>query len=176
MRSPGRGASSSDGISEASPGTQSVKYEIDSAFQGLDGVAKAKEAREAGQPYRLAFVDMRMPPGIDGVDTIELLWKEDPDLQIVVCTAFSDYSWEETVERVGLTDQLLIIKKPFDQSEVCQAAAAMCEKWQLTQQAKLKFEDLELLIEKRTLELRQSNQQLEVESPITRVISLAINA
>jgi diguanylate cyclase (GGDEF)-like protein len=140
-----------------------IEYDIDSAFQGLDGVARVKAAMEEERPYLLAFVDMRMPPGIDGLDTIELLWKEDPDLQVVVCTAFSDYSWDDMVKRLGVTDQMLIVKKPFDQAEICQAAAAMSEKGILTQQAKLKLEDLEQLVERRTLELRKSNEQLEVE-------------
>jgi diguanylate cyclase (GGDEF)-like protein len=143
--------------------TETLEYDIDSAFQGLDGVAKVNLAREEEHPYQIAFVDMRMPPGIDGVDTIELLWKENPDLQVIVCTAFSDYSWEDMVDRLGVTDQMLIIKKPFDQAEVCQAAAAMCEKYRLTQQARLKLDDLEQVIERRTHELRQSNQQLEYE-------------
>ncbi len=147
----------------ASTVSESVEYEIDSAFQGLDGVAKVKEARSASRPYMLAFVDMRMPPGIDGVDTIDRIWQEDPDLQVVVCTAYSDYSWEDMVRKLGLTDRMLIIKKPFDQAEVCQAAAAMCEKWRLTLQTKTNLEGMESLVEQRTIELRQSNQQLEIE-------------
>ena len=79
---------------------QSPRFEIDSAFQGLDGVAKVKESVESEQPYMVAFVDMRMPPGIDGVDTIERLWQVDPDVQVVVCTAYSDYSWEDMIDRL----------------------------------------------------------------------------
>ncbi|MHC5022998.1 MAG: putative bifunctional diguanylate cyclase/phosphodiesterase [Planctomycetota bacterium] len=140
-----------------------IEYEVESAFQGMDGVRLVREAAITGRPFMLAFVDMRMPPGIDGVDTIDLLWKEDPDLQIVVCTAHSDYSWNEMVDRLGLTDRLLIIKKPFDSAEVCQAAAAMCEKWRLGQQVRLRLDDMERMVERRTTELSETNRQLQSE-------------
>ena len=48
----------------------------------------------------MAFVDVRMPPGWDGVETITRIWEVDPDLQIVVCTAYADYSWEELRSKV----------------------------------------------------------------------------
>src|ERR1700722_5817641 len=73
--------------------TTSVHFEIDSAFQGAEAIEKAAASRQANRQYAMAFVDMRMPPGIDGVETVERLWREDPELQIVLCTAYSDYSW-----------------------------------------------------------------------------------
>jgi diguanylate cyclase (GGDEF)-like protein len=151
------------GQTAAAAAVAAIEYDVDSAFQGEEGVAKVVAARQAGAPYMMAFVDMRMPPGIDGVDTIERLWREDPDVQVVVCTAYSDYSWDEMVDRLGLTDRMLVIKKPFDQAEVCQAAAAMCEKWRLTQQVKLQLDDLQQMVDHRTSELRQTNQRLEHE-------------
>lgn len=138
-------------------------FDIDSAFQGTEGVEKVEASLEAGQPYMMAFVDMRMPPGIDGVETIERMWKVDPNVQIVVCTAYSDYSWDDMVSRLGLTDRLLIIKKPFDRAEVCQAACAMCEKWVLTHRARLKLDDLEHMVASRTTDLKSTNDRLESE-------------
>ena len=86
---------------EAKPLIQGAKFTIDSAFQGQEALEKVRQAIAEGQPYALAFVDVRMPPGWDGVETIEHLWKEDPALQIVVCTAYSDYSWEKMIQRLG---------------------------------------------------------------------------
>jgi len=97
---------------------------------------------------------MRMPPGWDGVETISRLWQADPSLQVVICTAYSDYSWDQIVEKLGITDRLLILKKPFDDAEVCQLASAMTGKWLVTQQAQIKIDDMEVLVEKRTAELR----------------------
>ena len=62
-------------------------FELDSAYQGQEGEAKARAAVQAGLPYAVAFVEMRMPPGWDGVETIERLWRIDPQVQVVICTA-----------------------------------------------------------------------------------------
>ena len=67
-------------------------YELDSAFQGADAIALVRAALAAGRPYSLAFVDVRRPRGMDGIRTTAQLWQNDPDLQVVICTAYSDYS------------------------------------------------------------------------------------
>ena len=72
----------------------------------------------------MAFVDMRMPPGWDGVETIAKMWEVDPEIQIVICSAYSDRPWDEIVRKLGHVDQFLILKKPFDTIEVCQLARA----------------------------------------------------
>jgi CheY-like chemotaxis protein len=106
-------------------------YEVDSAYQGEQALEMVQQAHREIRPYAMAFVDMRMPPGWDGLETISRVWKVCPDLQIVVCTAHSDYSWRELVTKLGLTDSLLFLKKPFDSVEVRQLALAMTEKWNL---------------------------------------------
>jgi DNA-binding NtrC family response regulator len=68
-------------------------FELDSAMQGRDGVAMVRLALDAGRPYAMAFVDVRMPPGWDGIETVARMWEVQPDLQVVICTAYSDYSW-----------------------------------------------------------------------------------
>lgn len=92
--------------------------ELDSAFQGEEGLAKVVAAQTENRPYSLAFVDMRMPPGWSGLRTIEEIWKVNPDLQIVICSAYSDNSWSDIYQRLGQTDRLLVLKKPFDNVEV----------------------------------------------------------
>ena len=112
-----------------------VHFEIDSAFQGQEGLQKVRSAIADGHPYAMAFVDIRMPPGWDGVETIGHLWDADPDLQVVICTAYSDYSWNEMRRHLGRSDSLLILKKPFDNIEVTQLAHALTRKWTVTRQA-----------------------------------------
>ena len=102
-----------------------LQFQIDSAYQGEEALELVKRAQAEGQPYALVFADMRMPPGWDGLQTIERLWEADPRLQIALCTAFSDYSWETMSERIEFDDQLLILKKPFDTLEIRQMASAM---------------------------------------------------
>jgi diguanylate cyclase (GGDEF)-like protein len=136
--------------------TGSPTFDVESAMQGEAGFHMAERALAEGKPYAMAFVDMRMPPGWDGVETIQHLWKADPDLQVVICTAYSDYSWEQIIDKLGSTDRLLILKKPFDPIEVCQLATALTEKWKLKHQAALKLSELEAMVHARTAELRHA--------------------
>ena len=138
-------------------------FELTSAFQGEDAIVAVSEAVKAGRPFAMAFVDVRMPPGLDGIETTERLWKADPDLQIILCTAYSDYSWKDVHARLGSTDRMVILKKPFDAIEVLQLANALAEKWTLLQQSRLKVQDLEHAIGEHMRELQTSNEQLRAE-------------
>jgi two-component system NtrC family sensor kinase len=139
------------------------RFELDSAHQGQEGLARLCEALDAGRPYALAFVDMRMPPGWDGVETIERLWQRDPRLQVVICTAYSDYSWNEILARLDVRDRLLILKKPFDAVEVCQLANALTAKWEMTERAATQMSQLEAAVQARTGEITRANQALQAE-------------
>jgi len=102
-----------------------LTYAIDSAISGQAGVAKVKDALAVNQPYLLAFIDMNMPNGWNGIQTIQRIWDLQPTLQIVVCTAFSDFSWDQIHEGLEHSDRYLILKKPFDNIEVQQLALAL---------------------------------------------------
>jgi len=141
---------------EEQPREELPQFEIDSAFQGQEALAHVVKARNEGRPYAMAFVDVRMPPGWDGVETIGHLWNEDPDLQVVICTAYSDYSWDDILKRFGRTDKLLILKKPFDNMEARQFACALTEKWSLTRQARANLDNLQEMVTERTAELESS--------------------
>lgn len=134
-------------------------FRIDSAFQGQEAYELVKKAVEAGDPYMLAFVDVRMPPGWDGIETLERIWKFAPELQAVICTAYSDYSWDEMTRRLGQTDSLLILKKPFETVEVLQMTHALTQKWILARQARLRMDDLDQMVRQRTIELRASEER-----------------
>jgi diguanylate cyclase (GGDEF)-like protein/PAS domain S-box-containing protein len=142
---------------EKQAATSAVRFEMQSAHQGVEALEKVRAARLAVMPFAMAFVDMRMPPGWDGVETVEHLWAEDPRLQIVLCTAYSDYSWTEVLTRLDVRDRLLILKKPFDSIEVYQFANALTTKWQMTEQAAFKMNTLEEAVEARTRELSNAN-------------------
>jgi signal transduction histidine kinase len=142
--------------------TPAITFEIDSAYQGAEGVELVRAAHTAARPYALALVDMRMPPGMDGLQAIAKMWESDPDLQVVICTAFSDASWDDIVQRFGATDRLLILKKPFDLAEVSQLALALTEKWQLARQARA-----------RVAELAQSRADLAASLALARAVQEA---
>jgi diguanylate cyclase (GGDEF)-like protein/PAS domain S-box-containing protein len=153
--------SSLDSLTSELFGTKAVaallpKFQIDTASQGKEGVEKIQKAIDQKRPYSLAFVDIRMPPGWDGVETIKRIWEIDKDIQVVICTAYSDYSWEETIAQLGQTDNLLILKKPFDNSSVRQLAHALTRKWQLLQNVRQYTDNLKQQVLDRTESLQTS--------------------
>lgn len=137
-------------------------FQVDFASQGTEGASLVERALSENEPYAMAFVDMRMPPGWDGIETILRIWELDPRVQIVLCTAYSDQSWDSIARRLGHSDRLLILKKPFDNIEVLQVASALTEKWRLAEIAKRRVQDLETQLERRSRDLLRSNVQLAV--------------
>jgi two-component system NtrC family sensor kinase len=142
------------------PKAQSMTFDVDSAYQGQEALERVSRATAEGHPYSVAFVDMRMPPGWDGLETIKHLWEVDPLLQVVICTAYADYSWADITSQLDPSDNLLILKKPFDNIELHQMATALARKWSLHQQARLDHEALEGLVRQRTAELQSANVEL----------------
>ena len=139
-------------------------FKLDSAYQGEEALELVNLALAANAPYALAFIDMRMPPGWDGLQTIEQLWNVDPNLQIALCTAYSDYSFEAIEARLKYNDQLLILKKPFDHLEIRQMASALTWKWQLAQDIAQKVLGLERTIEERVQELLKVSHLLQYDT------------
>lgn len=136
-------------------------YELEFASQGREGCGMVHTAYGEGRPFAMAFVDMRMPPGWDGLETIENLWYVDPDLEVVICTAYSDHPWEDVSRRIGNTDKLLILMKPFNSIEVVQLAHSLTKKWNLTRSVKLQIESLAYRASQRTAESREASDRLK---------------
>ena len=151
-------------------GVPAIQYEIDSAYKGHEGVLLVQQALAEGRPYAMAFVDVRMPPGLDGVETTGKIWEIDPEIQIVLCTAYADYSWDEMFEKIGNSDGLLILKKPFDSAEALQLVHTLTEKWHLHRQSRQKMEELEGLVAGRTGELQQRNAELAQERDLLQAL------
>lgn len=137
-------------------------FTIDSASQGQEALSMVRAAVREGRPFAMAFVDVRMPPGWDGIETVARIWEIDPDLQVVICTAYSDYSWDEMTDKIGTSDQLVILKKPFDSIEALQLANALTAKWHLMQQAKERIENLEAMVTSRAAELSKSEARFRL--------------
>jgi diguanylate cyclase len=148
-------------LGEVLPQNEDSRFDLRSAQQGEAGVELARRARVEGRPFAMAFIDMRMPPGWDGLKTIEELWKIDPDVQVVICSAHTEYAWSELRSRLGPSDKLLVLKKPFESIEVQQAASALCRKWHNEQMLRRHVEDLEHIIAARTKGLEAANHQLQ---------------
>ncbi|MDB6174464.1 MAG: multi-sensor hybrid histidine kinase [Chthoniobacteraceae bacterium] len=132
------------------PTVTRATFELEFAFQGQEAFEQVQTAVNNNRRFAMVFMDVRMPPGWDGLETTLKLWKIDPDLQIVICTAYSDYSWEQMMGMITTPERLLILKKPFDGIEVLQFAHALTEKWSLVQAARTNTELLERTVSVRT--------------------------
>jgi len=157
------------------PAVSRPAYELDHAFSGNEGIEKTRRSITESRPYQVAFVDIRMP-GMDGVETIDRLWSIDPRIQAVICTAFADYRWEDLARRLGQSDKLLVLKKPFDHIEAFQLASTLSEKWFLARQAALKIEQMELLVAQRTqrvldLQRREAQRPPELDQIKLRLLT-----
>ena len=133
---------------------------VEPAYQGAEALALVQRAIEERQPYCVAFVDMRMPPGWDGLETIERLWALDPHLQIVICSAHSDHDWGTLIARLGRSDRMLVLKKPFEMIEVLQCAHALASKWHNERALGQYVNSLEASVSERTERLEAANKQL----------------
>lgn len=140
-----------------------IRYRVDDAYQGEEAIRMVESAQIEKYPYALIFMDVRMPPGIDGIKAIEEIWKIAPDTEVVICTAYSDYSWEQILSKLGQNDHLLFIKKPFDNVSVRQIALTSTTKWKLQRQNKIYIGNLESEVEKRIQELRVLVTKLTAE-------------
>jgi two-component system cell cycle sensor histidine kinase/response regulator CckA len=135
---------------------QTQTFTIDTASQGEEGLHMVQRALAEGRPYAMAFVDVRMPPGWDGIETTRQIWQVAPDMQIVICTAYADCCWSEVQEQIKPRDRMLILKKPFDIIEVLQLAISLTEKSRLLLESKMHLQELEQRVKLRTQELEAS--------------------
>lgn len=145
------------------PPSERTAFEIDSAFQGEEAIERVRRSVEEGRRYSLAFMDVRMPPGLDGINTIAKLWELDPHIQCVICTAYSDHTWDDIIDCLGHSDGLLVLRKPFDPLEALQAAHALTQKWALGEKVRQTLADLESLVQERTRALEHTNRSLADE-------------
>jgi two-component system, NtrC family, sensor kinase len=135
-------------------------YQIDSAYQGQEDLKLLQAALAEGRPYAVAIVDVRMPPGWDGIETVSRLWEEDPELQIVICTAFSDHSWTEIMDRLQPGDGLLIVRKPFDSTEIRQTTHTLATKWRLHRENRQRLRELQTVVAERTRAWVEASKEL----------------
>jgi len=140
-----------------------IIYHIDDAFQGEEAIKMVEQAINEGYPYSLIFMDVRMPPGIDGIQAITEIWKIDPYVEIVICTAYSDYTWDQILIKLGHNDRLLFIRKPFDNISIKQITLSLTTKWNSQKLNRVYIENLETEVAKRTRELKTLVEKLTGE-------------
>lgn len=139
-------------------------FEVDLFTDGEQAYRQVLEARLEARPYAVAFIDMRMPGGWDGVRTIRELWRVDESLQVVICTAYSDHAWPDVLAQLGGSDRLLILRKPFEAIEVLQLATSQSHKWRWQRMQQMRLAELERKIKARVAQLRRANRTLRMLS------------
>jgi diguanylate cyclase (GGDEF)-like protein len=149
-----------EGEAPAAAPEETVKFQCTHKMQGLEAVAAVEAAIRDGEPYSVAFIDVRMPPGIDGKETARRIRALDPDINLVIVTGYSDFSPLDISRAAGPADKIFYIAKPFEAEEVLHTARALARRWQV---------DLEL---KATLELLEE-QKLELAANESRAIHMA---
>jgi len=135
---------------------------IDSAYQGEEALQKVIQSEAKNKPYDLIFMDVRMPPGWDGIETIHHIWEQFPHIEIVICTAYSDFSWHEVQEALGISHRLLILKKPFDSMEVKQLVLSLTMKSTYYKKYENHIEELERVVKQRTAGLKEAKINAEL--------------
>jgi len=138
---------------EKQPYRPETSFKVTHARQGEEAFQLVLKSLHERSPYALAFVDVRMPPGWDGLQTIQQIWSHDTEIEIVLCTAYADYAWEEIAARLPHAERLLILRKPFDPLEVRQLAYGLTAKWVLRRQANCRTQDLKRLVVQRMREI-----------------------
>jgi signal transduction histidine kinase len=141
------GAALFEGAAEPHLAVDRTRYDVTQAERGQQGVEAVERAVRDGQPFAVAFVDMKMP-GIDGAETSKRLWALDPKIEIVIVTAYSEHTPAEIVQVAG-RDDLFYLRKPFNPEEIRQFARALTNSWNLERER-----------ESLTAQLRRTNQQL----------------
>ena len=126
------------------------QFELSHAASGEEACTMVKAAEEANRPFALAYVDVRMPPGADGIETVRQIRQFERDLEIVIMTAYSDKTLPEIVNDMELLHKLLYIRKPFSREEIQQITLSLVGKWNIEQE-----------LAKHQRELEDSNQKLE---------------
>jgi len=139
------------------------EFEVDSAFQGEEGLAKVYHAIQEDRPYAMTFLDLNMPPGWSGIEVAPRLWVADPELQIVICTGNADFSWEEIFVKIGTSDRMFILKKPFDRMEVLQLAHNLTARWRDSQKQQLRQKHLEQTLQTRAVIAERMSERLHTE-------------
>jgi diguanylate cyclase (GGDEF)-like protein/PAS domain S-box-containing protein len=148
-----------------------VIFALSAASQGEEAAAVHQAALAGGQPFQLAFIDMRMPPGWDGMRTAATLRAQDPSIFLVIATAFADYDVELLQTTLG--HDVVLLRKPFTRDEVFQLARTLCQGWVTRRRLEALSAELENRVLARTAELDRRLAQQQILSEIaTRFVEL----
>ena len=126
-------------------------FELLHATSGEEACDIIRAGKASNRPIAVAYIDVRMPPGIDGVEAIRRIRQIEKDIELVIMTAYTDRPLPEIVRDMELLHKLLYIRKPFAPEEVQQITLALVEKWNIEQE-----------LDKKQQQLITNHQNLEI--------------
>ncbi|MBW1901275.1 MAG: hypothetical protein JRJ20_06520 [Deltaproteobacteria bacterium] len=138
-------------------------FDLTLCHQGNEAVEVVKQSLEENQPFAVAFLDVRMPPGPDGIWTAEHIRELDPNIVLVIVTGYADVDPKEISMRVPPVQKLFYIQKPFHPQEIYQLSSALAAKWQMEGNLKKIHKELESRFQQKDSELKRSNEELQQE-------------
>ena len=109
-------------------------FELLHAMSGEEACRIIEAGVQANRPIAVAYIDIRMPPGIDGIETIRRMRKINRDIEIVIMTAYTDKSLPEIIEDMELLHKVIYIRKPFAHEEIQQLTLSLVGKWNVEQE------------------------------------------
>jgi diguanylate cyclase (GGDEF)-like protein len=145
-----------------------ANFAFDHVLQGEEAVTRVSQALADGEPYALVFLDMRMPPGIDGYETARRIRLIDPSVNIAVVTGYSDHTPTKIAEVAGPLDKLYYLSKPFRTADLQQLTRSVSSKWSLERDLLLAHEALSQKI----TELEHANVRITANEAKTRHMAL----
>lgn len=161
-----------DPVASLRADTDNLTYLIHGCDSAKDATNILQRGLDNGMPYHLVFVSSGLPDG-DGLTLISTLWHLDADLHAVLCNDAPNLNWQQIVDTLGESDQLLILQKPFSDLEIRQTVHAMMRKWQLGKQSQQVMAFMEQQINLRTLAIEEANKNLLQAEKLAAVGQLA---
>ncbi|WP_085809754.1 bifunctional diguanylate cyclase/phosphodiesterase [Sphingomonas sp. TZW2008] len=156
-----------EGAGDAEQAADTPTFACVHHMQGLDAVGAVEEALRDGQPFAVAFIDVRMPPGIDGKETAARIRALDPHINIVIVTGYSDFSPAEISRVAGPPDKIFYVAKPFEVAEIVQTATALGRRWQIDRE----LEEARAVLAQQVVQLEE--QAAELAANESRAVHIA---
>ena len=157
-------------LSHEEPDHHLPAFELLHAMGGEEACALLKREEQRQRPFAVAYVDIRMPPGIDGVATVRNIRRIDRAIEIVLMTAYTDTPLADIVQDMELLHKLLYIRKPFAREEVQQITLALVEKWNLEQELAARRRQLTIINQRLTAVLDSIGEPIVVCDDAQRLV------